>query len=180
MLSSTSLLALSLSALVHLSSAGVTEVINGVTVSNCPGAMVVQGTTATYCCVGGTGFSMSFCDGFPFCSSTDTVTTTSATSLATPTCQTTIPLSATNFQQLVESASRSLASASGSASASASAAATPSTGSTASSTGTGTGTGTGTSTGSQAQQTQNAAVQGIKVSFAALVGAMVFLAGGLS
>ncbi|RVX70923.1 hypothetical protein B0A52_06080 [Exophiala mesophila] len=164
MLSFTSLLALCLSALLHSSSAGITEVINGVTVSNCPGAMVVQGTTATYCCVGGTGFSMSFCEGFPFCSSTDTMsTTTSAMSIATPTCQTTIPLSATNFDQLVESASRSLASASGSASA----AATASTGSTASSTGTG--------TGSQAQQTQNAAAQGIKVSSAALVGAMVFL-----
>lgn len=139
--------------------------VNGVTVSNCPGAMVVQGTTATYCCVGATGFSMSLCDGFPFCSTTtDTLDETAATAtdnnsndIAAPTCSTTIPLSATNFAQLVDSASQSLASA-------AAAATAASTGAAAS------------STGSQAQQTHSNVAHGLKASSAALVGAMVFLA----
>lgn len=104
--------------------------------------------------------SMSFCDGFPMCTESTTSQDTAAAASTTsptytpPSCSTTIPLSATNFNQLAESASKSLAAATGA--------------------GAGGQTATSASTGTTAQQTQNIGSE-LRVSGMGVLGGLVAL-----
>lgn len=82
-----------------------TTVVNGHTISTCPGAIVateVSSTKGVYCCVekDKATVTASMCAGFPFCSDSTAVGMT----IATPACLAFVPVTASNYNELLASA----------------------------------------------------------------------------
>ncbi|KAF5022645.1 hypothetical protein F66182_5321 [Fusarium sp. NRRL 66182] len=65
--------------------------------NDCPGVLVVDGNNVDYCCVGG-DLDLSTCEGWPIC-------TGSSWSPKTRACSTTVPVTASDYESRVKSAS---------------------------------------------------------------------------
>ncbi|KIW41224.1 uncharacterized protein PV06_06799 [Exophiala oligosperma] len=92
-----------------ISGNGGTVIIDGTTVSNCPGEVLSTSTgslNGVFCCIeeDPSTVSASMCAGYPFCSDSTAV----AMSINTPSCVTMIPATASNYDQLVASATSSV------------------------------------------------------------------------
>ena len=75
-------------------------------IDNCPGVLYVASSDSSACCVGGTiqPLTLSDCDGWPVCQGPVTVTQTSEPL----SCATVIPVTDSNYDSLISSASASL------------------------------------------------------------------------
>ncbi|KIW54898.1 hypothetical protein PV05_07224 [Exophiala xenobiotica] len=84
-------------------------IIDGTTMSSCPGAAVLTKSgshSGAYCCIekNPATATASTCAGFPFCSDS----TANPMTIFTPSCEALIPMTASNYAQLVASATSSV------------------------------------------------------------------------